>query len=187
MQLVLASKSFHRKKILEEHGYDIIVDISHADENSIKLDDVKEYVMEVAKLKAKTVAKRHKDSIIIASDTLVYFEGERIGKAKSDEEARKITRKLSGKTHEVYSGLCVINTTTGDILQDFDVSKVTLKKMSDKDLETYVRSGKYKEKAGCYNIDDPEFESFIENVEGCKLNVKGIPIKKVEKMIEIIK
>jgi septum formation protein len=186
MQIVLASKSVHRKKILEEHGYDIVVDVSHADEESVRTDDVKDYVMEVAKLKAETVAKRHRDAIIIASDTLVYFEGERIGKARNEAEARKVIWRLVGKTHEVYSGLCIINTKTGEVLQDFEISRVALKKMSDAELERYIQSGQYKNKAGCYNIDDPEFESFIEEVEGCRLNVKGLPIKKVEKMLEVI-
>lgn len=184
MKIVLASKSPRRKAVLEKHGYDIVVDVSNVDEDSIKINDVKELTLELAKLKAEAVAKRHKDAIIIAADTLVVFEGEQIGQQKTDGEAERLLRRLLGKTNEVVSGVCVINTANGKILQDSDTSKVTIKNVSDKTLREYIKSGQYKGKAGAYNIADPEFESFIDKVEGSRTNIIGLPIKKVEKMIE---
>ena len=142
--------------------------------------------MELAKLKAKTVAERHKDSIVVAADTLVYFEGEEIGQQHNEEDAEKILRRLMGKTHEVFSGLCIINTKTGEVMQDMETSYVTLRKVSDEILMNYIKLGQYKGKAGAYNIDDPEFESFVEKIEGCKLNIKGMPIEKIQKMIEAL-
>lgn len=184
MRIILASKSPRRKEILEEHGYEVVVNESRVNEESIQKEDVKELVVELAKLKAQAVAKKHKDSIIVAADTLVYFEGEEIGQQKDDEKAERTMRKLLGKTHDVISGLCIINTANNKMVQDFDISYVTLKNVPDKVLQEYIKSGQYKGKAGAYNIDDPEFASFIEKIEGSFTNIKGLPIEKVEKMIK---
>ncbi|MBD3313063.1 septum formation protein Maf [Candidatus Woesearchaeota archaeon] len=186
MEIILASKSPRRREILEKKGYDVKVDISDIDEESVKKDDVKELVMHLARLKAEKVAERNKDSIVVAADTLVFFEGQEIGQPKDEAEAERILRMLAGKMHEVYSGLCVINTKTGEILQDLEVSRVTLKNVSDDVIRAYVRNGHHKGKAGAYNINDPEFESFIDNYEGSFTNIMGLPQGKIQKMIELV-
>ena len=183
MKIILASKSPRRKSILEDHGYDVVVDASHVDEEAVQIKDVKELVMELAKLKAENVAKRYKSSIIIGADTLVYHEGVKIGQVRDPEEAKRTISGLLGKTHEVYSGVCVINTATGKVVRDFVVSRVKFRSVSDESLESYIKSGLYQGKAGAYNINDPEFEGFVENVEGSYLNIMGLPIEKVKKMI----
>jgi len=187
MKIILASKSPRRKEILEKKGFEVEVDVSNVDEESVKRDDVKQLVMDLARMKAETVAKRKPDSVVVAADTLVYFNGEEIGQQKDDKQAEMTLRMLAGKTHEVYSGLCVINTKTGEILQDLEISKVKLKKVSDEILMNYIKSGQYKGKAGAYNIADPEFESFVENIEGSHTNIMGLPQNKIAKMIEVVR
>lgn len=184
MEIVLASKSPRRKKLLEEKGYKVIVDISNANEGSAESSDIRNMVMEIAKLKAETVAARHKNSIIVAADTLVYFNGKEIGQRNNDKEAEKTLRMLMGKTHEVYSGICVMSTKDHHVLLDSEISMVTLKKVSDETLRKYIKSGQYRGKAGAYNISDPEFESFIDHVDGSYTNVMGLPIEKVDRMIK---
>ena len=184
MKLILASKSPRRKKILEDNGFEIEIDVSNADEKSVKKDNVNELVVEIAKLKAETVAKRHKNSIIIAADTLVYFDGKEIGQQESDEEAEKTLRKLLGKTHKVYTGICIINTSTNKIIQDLDIAQITLKKVTDEVLMKYIKSGLYKGKAGAYNIDDPEFENFVEKIKGSETCITGLPIEKVKELLK---
>lgn len=184
MKLILASKSPRRKKILEDNGFEIEIDVSNADEKSVKKDNVNELVVEIAKLKAETVAKRHKNSIIIAADTLVYFKGEEIGQQQTDEEAERTIRKLMGETHDVYTGIYIIDTANNKMVQDLEHSRITLKKISDDILDKYIKSGLYKGKAGAYNIDDPEFENFVENVEGSKSNITGLPIEKVKELLK---
>ena len=186
MKIILASKSPRRKEILEDNGYDIEVDVSNVDEESARKDDIRELVMHLARLKAETVAKRHNNSVVVAADSLVFFEGQEIGQPKNDEEAERILRMLMGRTHEVYTGVCVINPSTGEILQDLEISRVTLKKVSDDVLMNYVKAGHYKGKAGAYNINDPEFESFMDGYEGSYTNIMGLPRKKIAKMIEIV-
>ncbi len=181
-RIILASKSPRRKEILSQY-YDVTVDASYIDEEAVKKNDISELVVELARLKAEKVASRHLDSVIVAADTLVYFKGKEMGQAKDDLDAEKMLRKLMGNTHEVYSGVCVISNCL--MLQDYDVSKVTLKNVPENILKEYISSGLYKGKAGAYNINDPEFKIFVDKVEGCYFNIMGMPIEKVKKMIEV--
>ena len=189
MKIVLASKSPQRKRILEENGFEFIIDASDVDEDKVKTktNDVKELVMELAKLKGKVVAPRHPDSIVIAADTMVCFEGEQIGQQETEEDAEKTIRKLMGKTHEVYSGLWMMNTSTGKIVHELDITGVTVNNVSDEVLRKYIASGQYKGQDASYTIDDPGFESFVGEVEGSPTNVGGLPIERFKKMIDRVK
>lgn len=186
-KIILASKSPRRKEILESLGYKPFIDVSHVDEETPVFSNVKEKVVGLAKLKAEEVAKKYKEGIIIAADTLVYFEGKEIGQQKTDEEAQKILNEINGKKHEVYTGLYLINIKTKKILADYDISQVTLKKVKQDTINAYVKAGNYKGKAGAYNISDPEFESFIEKIEGSQTNIMGMPKEKIQIMIQKIK
>jgi septum formation protein len=184
MKIILASKSPRRKKLLQDAGYEVEVDVSEFDERSVRETDPARLVSEIAKGKVLKVAGKHRNSIIVAADTIVYFQGKPIGQQHSDDAAEKTLKMLAGKAHEVYTGICVINTHDGRMLQDTDVSRVYLKKISEETLGDYVRSGQYKGKAGAYNIADPEFESFVDHIEGSYSNIMGLPLEKVKAMIE---
>ncbi len=184
MKLILASKSPRRKDIMEKNGFEITIDPSLIDEDASDISDPTERVKEIARRKAVEVAVRHSDSIIVAADTFVWFEGREIGQQETDEDAYSTMKRLLGKTHEVYTGICIINTGTGLILQDTDCSEVTLKDVSEDVLRQYITSGKYKGKAGAYCITDPEFESFVGKVKGSWNNILGLPVWKTRKMID---
>jgi len=186
LKIVLASKSPRRKELLEELGFKVHVDVSNFDENSVNEKDIRKLVMMISEGKARAVADNHKNSIIVAADTVVYFEGEVIGQQHNDSNAEKTMRKLLGKPHEVYTGITIINTSTRKVLQDTERSVVYLKKVHNEILMAYIKSGQYKGKAGAYNIADPEFESFVEKIEGSHSNIMGLPIEKVKTMIETI-
>ena len=183
MKIVLASRSPRRKQLLEEAGFEVEVDVSNLDEKDVKKEDVIDLVMELAKLKVQIVAKRHPDSIIVGADTLVYFNGEEIGQPVDEKDAEEIMNKLNGTTHEVVTGLYVVNTNNGKFSHEHEVSEVKLRKINEEKIKEYITLGLYKGKAGAYNIDDPEFETFIESIKGPKSNVMGLPIEKVKEMI----
>jgi len=187
MKIILASQSPRRKALLEEAGLKIIVDPSNADERSINDTDLKNLVLKISRLKAETVAKRHKDSIIIAADTMVFYDHKEIGQPEDKDDARKMLKKLVGKTHEVGTGITIMNTKNGKILQDFELSKVTLNEMSDAKIWEYLDTEQYIGKAGAYNIRDKEFKPFIKSFEGDYENIAGLPVKRVLNMIEKIK
>ena len=187
MKIVLASQSPRRKILLERAGLNVTVDPSNIDERSIKEKDLKNLVLKISELKAKTVAKRHKDSIIIAADTMVYHNNKEIGQPKDRNDACKILKELLGKTHEVGTGITIINTMNGKMLQDFEVSFVTLKNVSDERIEKYLDTGIYVGKAGAYGLGDKEFSEFEEKCVGDRTNVSGLPIEKVKKMLKEIR
>jgi len=186
MKLILASKSPRRKIILEKMGFEFDIEPSNADESQIMENERQPevVVMALAELKAKSIAKNHKDNVILGADTIVYHEGKIIGKAHSEEEAFALLNSLIGKEHSVYTGLCAINLATNQKKTDFVKSIVKLREVGNEELERYVSGGFYKGKAGAYNIDDNEFEPFVERIDGCKFNIMGMGFAKG---IEVLK
>jgi MAF protein len=174
MKLILASKSPRRSLILKEMGFEFDIEPSNADERQITEKDPEKLVKALAELKAETIAKNHAEGIILGADTIVYHNGDIIGKAHSEEEAFAMLRRLLGKDHEVYTGLCALNAGTGEKKTVCTMSRVTLRNLDDEELNRYVKEGFYKGKAGSYNIDDPEFKPFVEKVDGCKFNIMGM-------------
>jgi len=183
MKIILASKSPRRKYILENEGFEVEVDVSNFDEDSVQDSSDEALVMNIAKGKAMVVAPKHKDAIVVAADTMVFFKGERIGQQDNDVDAFNTLFRLSGTGHDVITGMYVINTKTGKVAIDSTKSKVHLQKVPNEVIKKYVASGLYKGKAGCYNINDPEFESFIDKVEGSFSNIMGLPKGKIKEMI----
>lgn len=112
-------------------------------------------------------------SIVIGSDTIVYFEGEVLGKPTSREEASAILNRLSGKQHEVYSGVCIC--TDGMSETFFVKTKVTFRDIADDLLELYLDTGESMDKAGAYGIQAHAL-AFIEKIEGSYSNVVGLPV-----------
>lgn len=186
MKLILASKSPRRKIILEKMGFEFDIEPSNADESSImeNKSQPENVVMSLAELKAASVAKNHDNKIILGADTIVYHEGKIIGKANNEDEAMKLLKSLIGKEHSVYTGICAINLKTGQKKTDFVKSIVKLREVGKEELERYVYGGFYKGKAGAYNIDDNEFEPFVERINGCKFNIMGMGFAKG---IEVLK
>lgn len=186
MKIVLASKSPRRKEILEDASFFVEADISGVDEDIVKaqVPDLLKLSKTLAEMKVQAVSKRHKNSIIIGADTLVSFNGEEIGQQKTKEDAKKTLIRLSGKEHEVITGVCVLNTANGKKASGNVISKTRLKNLDESEINEYVNSGLYMGKAGAYNIDDPEFKSYVESVKGSFTNIKGLPIEKTMKMIK---
>ncbi|MFH0979125.1 MAG: Maf family protein [Candidatus Woesearchaeota archaeon] len=184
MKLVLASKSPRRKEILERLGYEFIVDASNFEESEIREHDVKRLVMQIARGKAEKAAAKHKDSVIIAADTAVYFKEKIIGQPKDAEEAEKMIKSLLGEVHEVHTGLYLINTKSGKTAKSYEVSRVKLNRVSKEILTEYISAGSYEGKAGAYNISDPNFSSFVESVEGSYTNIMGLPLEQINSLLK---
>jgi septum formation protein len=180
-QIILASKSPRRKRILEQVGVKFTVDVSEFDEESVSFKSSKEMVEKLSLEKAKVVAKRHADAIIIAADTTVVMEGEIIGKPKSVADAKRILRKFSGKTHTVITGFTIIG--GKKTLTDSVASKVKFKKLTKDEIDVYVATGEPMDKAGGYGIQD-KAGLFIEAIEGDYFNVVGLPLLAVSEALK---
>lgn len=133
------------------------------------------YVVRAARAKARVVALKHTDGLIIGADTVVMVKNDSLGKAASDEEASGMLRALSGRWHEVFTGICIIDVTSGRSAASYSRSRVHMRRLSREDIEWYVSTGEYRDKAGAYAIQGYA-SLFIDRIEGCYFNIVGFPI-----------
>lgn len=189
-RIILASASPRRREILKENGIDFKVIVPEGDEKNIVGEKYsEELVSECAIAKAKsvgadtictTVGASYTSPIIVSCDTVVVNDGIIIGKPKDREDAVKILKSLSGKTHIVASSVCVIR---GDgVKVAHEVTKVTFRELSDMEIEEYIDRCNPLDKAGSYGIQDEGFD-FAVKVEGNIDNVIGFPMKAFNSII----
>lgn len=184
MNIILASKSPRRQELLSKVVKEFQIIESKFDENSIEYDGNPEtYVKELSKCKALEVAKQVVEpTIIIAADTIVFHKGKVLGKPKDKKDAFNMLTSLSGDTHEVYSGVCIVNTTNNDINNDVCVTEVKFSKLTNDQINNYIESGEPSDKAGAYGIQGLG-GVFVEEIKGCYYSVMGLPINKVNKAL----
>lgn len=183
MPFILASGSPRRKELLDTMGIKYVVDVSDADENHQA--PPREMVMELSKRKALAVAQRHPHSIVLAADTLVFAD-EVMGKPQDAEHAAQMLRKLSGCWHSVFTGLTLINTEDGTILQDADETRVHFSKLTEEEISDYIATKESFGKAGAYAIQGIG-GMFIDRIEGSYSNVVGLPVAMLYSMLKQIK
>ncbi len=174
MKIILASSSARRKEFFNQLG--INGKIIPSDVEEVILDTPEETAVCNAVNKVRWVSekkKKTKGNIIIGFDTLVFLEGEILGKPKDREDSIKMLKSLSGKWHKVFTGVALLN--DGIISQDYDVSDVKFHELSDSQILYYVNSGQNLDKAGSYGIQDRNM-SFIDRIEGSFSNVVGFPL-----------
>jgi len=183
MSLILASASPRRKEILKNNGYDFKIVPSSYEETICNSFYSKAIVENCAYNKALSVLKTIKeDCIIISADTVVVLDNIILGKPKDKNEAFNMLAKLSDNTHFVATAICLINTKTGDIKKDTDITEVTFRKLSREDILSYIENSKPFDKAGSYGIQDDGFD-FVVNLKGELDNVIGFPLKLFKKML----
>lgn len=181
-QLILASSSPQRKKLLEQIGIDVTVvpsDISEARDEDMSIE---EWVCKLALSKAEAVVKRFKTGIILGADTIVVLGNKIFRKPRNDEDAKNMIRELSGTTHKVITGLALIDAQTKNTLVDSVATEVTMKKLSEAQIAGYVITKEPLEKAGGLCIQGRGAQ-FIEKINGCYTNVVGLPLAKLTDML----
>ncbi|HZJ18224.1 MAG TPA: Maf family protein [Patescibacteria group bacterium] len=181
-KIILASKSPRRKQLLESIKLKFEVVVSDFNESLIKEKDPRKLVEEISKQKAKTVAGKYKDAMIIAADTTVVLDKKIIGKPTSIDNAREILQKLSGRGHKVITGFTILDAKTKKSVTKSVASRVYFKKLTKKEIEAYIKTGEPMDKAGAYGVQD-KAGAFIEKIEGDFFNVVGLPIFSVCKTL----
>ena len=177
---ILASASPRRSEILMKLGLRFKVDPCRDPEPLQNgSESPSAYVRRVSRLKASTVEKRHTNSRIIAADTIVVVDDEIFAKPSGRAEAKEMISRLSGRRHEVITGLCLATLATEDEPRRFysssTCSGVYFRRMSGDEIDWYLNTEEYRDKAGAYGIQG--FASlFIDRVEGCYFNIVGFPI-----------
>ena len=122
--------------------------------------------------------KNLEEGIVVGIDTIVAFEGKKLGKPKSSQEAFMMLKSYSGKEQEVYSGLSFFDCERQRSFEDYEVSKVKFRELSDPEINAYISTGEPFGKAGSYAIQELA-SIFIEKVDGCYPNVMGLPVQKL--------
>lgn len=185
MKVILASKSPRRVEILEKIVKEFEVVQSNFDENTIDFKgDIEKYVKDLSRNKAIEVSKRlNEPSIVIAADTVVFQDGKVLEKPKNEEDAFSMLSSLSGNTHKVYSGICLINTYDDTVVTDCDCTEVRFSELNPRQIRNYINSGEPMDKAGAYGIQGLG-GAFVDGIKGCYYNVMGLPLNKLYKALE---
>ncbi len=178
--IILASRSPRRAFLLEQVGLKFEQIPSHIEENlNGMLPD--EFVLHYSLKKAEEIQKTHSNSLIIGADTIVVLNNKIIGKPQNDEEAFQILKKLSGKCHEVLTGVSILFHDSQ--ISDIAKTKVFFKLIADEDIKEYISTGEPMDKAGAYGIQGYGSQ-FIDKIDGCYFNVMGFPIPLFYEMIK---
>ena len=192
-KLILASASARRAEILRNAGFDFEVFPSSIDEARFPREEAPVYVLRVAALKARTAAsrlraKRQKDpAIIVTADTAVALDGDVLGKPGSTEDARKMLRRLSGRWHEVFTGLAVLLPRGSDQMNvGVERTRVEFAPLSSTEIDDYIETGEPFDKAGAYGIQG-QGGRFVRRIEGCYFNVMGLPLSRLYTLLAELK
>jgi nucleoside triphosphate pyrophosphatase len=189
-KLVLASASPRRAEILRNAGFEFEVIPAHIDESRWPDEAAPAFVQRLAEAKARAVASRvnaepaKNGCMIVAADTVVAVDGEILGKPGSAEEARKMLRRLSGKWHEVLTGLAVMRMHAAGERPRVVVEKtrVEFAELANAEIEEYVKTGEPFDKAGAYAIQG-RGGKFIPRIKGCYFNVMGLPLARLYEIL----
>jgi septum formation protein len=189
MKLILASASPRRAEILRNAGFEFEVHPAHVDETKFSGESPEDYVRRLAVAKARLVAddaaRNHTRAIIIGADTAVVAAGELLGKPSGVEDAKRMLRLLSGRTHEVLTGVAVLRVPEGFSALYVETTRVTFLELSDSDIENYIATGEPFDKAGAYGIQGIGGK-FVREIEGCYFNVMGLPLSRVWSLVRAI-
>jgi septum formation protein len=181
MRLILASASPRRVALLRDAGYAFDVEPADVDESELAGEEAPAYVVRVAAIKARTVAATHPDDVVLAADTTVVVDGVMLAKPLDDRDAKRMLSVLSGRTHEVLTGVVVVR--SGRECSEVVSTLVRFRPLSAAEIEWYVASGEPRDKAGAYGVQGLA-SRFVESVQGSYSNVVGLPVAAARRLLE---
>lgn len=178
--VILASGSPRRKELLQRMGITFSVEVDSIDDEQIFFEQfpVQEALMKLARAKAKNVAENNPDSLVIGSDTIVVHNGEVLGKPKDREDAFRMLKAYSGKTHSVFTCVSLESISAEFHSTVTAETKVTFRELDEWEITNYLDTAHYQDKAGAYGIQDDAM-LFVDSVNGCYTNVVGFPVTSV--------
>lgn len=178
-KIILASGSPRRKELLERLKLTFEVQISQIDEEAYEKTRPGQYVETLAFEKASDIAKHiDTDAIVIGCDTVVVLDNQILGKPANHEQAKDYLKALSGRSHDVYSGIAILDVRSGKQYIAHEITKVQMKSLDDYEIDHYITTGEPADKAGAYGIQGIG-AVFIEGIAGDYYNVMGMPINRL--------
>lgn len=179
---ILASASPRRRDLLASLGVDFQVVTADVVEHEDPTTDPRVMVAHNAALKADWVADRHPEAIVLGADTTVFLEGSALNKPAGPAEARALLRRLSGRTHTVFTGLALRSRAAGLAIDDGEASEVTFKTLDDNVIERYLSLVHTLDKAGGYGIQDHP-ELIVAGYTGSLSNIVGLPLERTKQIL----
>jgi septum formation protein len=184
MELILASSSPRRAELLRAAGYVFHVVPPTLDEpmHRVGYDEPRQQAEALSFYKAREVAGRTQDALVIGADTIVAVGDRVFGKPVDREDARRILETLTRTPHEVITGVTLIDAATGRRLISHDRTTVFMRTMSDAEMQAYLDTGEWRGKAGAYGVQDAA-DAFVERLDGSFTNVVGLPMELLARML----
>jgi septum formation protein len=185
VSIILASASPRRRELFAKAGYKFTVVVPDVDESAFSSEgvDACEYAKELALAKAKKVAEKFPDYLVIGADTVVDSDGQIIGKPADAKDAKRIIKKLFSRPHKVITGVAVVRLSDGTEIVESDTTIVYPKKMTEEQIERHIKSRTWEDKAGAYAIQETGDE-FVEKTEGSLTNVMGMPMELLQRLLK---
>jgi len=184
MEIILASGSPRRKELLEKFGLKIKVITSDIEEKVLENESPKQVSMSLALQKCLDVCKKVEgESIVIAADTIVVYNGTILGKPNNREEAFNMLKLLNNNSHSVFTGISIIKANSNIKVIDYVETKVSFRYISDDKINNYLDTGEYKDKAGSYGIQGIG-SVLVDSITGCYSNVVGLPVTKLDILLK---
>ena len=181
-KLILASRSPRRAEILRAVGWEFTAQAANIDETRHPSENAVAYVKRLAREKANTIATTATGGIVLGADTVVVIEDEILGQPSDDADAKRMLQLLSGKWHEVLTGVA-LQRIGSEPLVEYERTRVRFCEMSEEEIDWYVASGEPRDKAGAYAIQG-KGGLFVEEIEGDYFNIVGLPIRLVYEMMQ---
>ena len=179
MRLILASASPRRRELLRNAGFEFDVLASHIVENIQRGERPEEFARRAAREKAMQIAASSpRGSFVLGADTVVVIDGETLGKPSDLEDAARMLRLLSGRTHQVHTGICLVRAPDEIEALQHATTLVTFRELDEEEIRHYVESGEPLDKAGAYAVQGLA-SRFVTRISGCYSNVVGLPVARV--------
>ena len=187
-KIILGTTSPYRKETFAYLGIPFEVEGSNVDESQLERNNPEELTKNLSRLKAEAVAKNHSDAIVIGMDSVAYFNGQILEKPKSREEDFKRLKALSGKNHQFYTGIYIINLSSGKTLSKIVKTEVLLRELSDEEINQYLDADPhFNTYALGYDPVKHISASFVKKIEGSYYNLLGgIPLETIIEMLREI-
>ena len=187
IRLILASNSPRRRELLQNAGFEFDIRPSGIEEARLPDESPEDFTRRLARDKALDVARQSNPaSLVLGADTVVAINGEILEKPADAEDAARMLRTLSGRTHRVITGVCLVRAPENVLACTHETTSVTFRDLTEDEIGTYVTSGEPFDKAGGYAIQGLA-SRFVTRIEGCYFNVVGLPIPLVYEMVKSIK
>jgi len=183
MNIILASASPRRKEILENANVKFKIMSSDIEELTLEGESPCQMVMRLAFEKGVDIAHKQKSDLVISADTIVVLDNKVLGKPKDESEAKHMIESLSGKTHQVITGISLINLENNKKIIDYVVSNVKFKDLSEDDINDYISTNESLDKAGAYGIQGYG-ALLVDEIKGDYFNIVGLPISRLSDLLK---